>query len=109
MKRVIKLRAMGGSGKTATNAVLLADFIARGQRAQEEVNCQIENARTKTPRLDRASKPRLQGIAAAFAELSRAHKEPDLAAMVLNGLGLSVSDLKSAGADAYDLEALKVE
>lgn len=50
---------------------------------------------------------RLQGIAAALAELSRAHMEPDLAAMVLNSLGLSVSDLKRAGADPYDLEALQ--
>jgi hypothetical protein len=50
---------------------------------------------------------RLQGIAAALAELSRAHMEPDSAAMVLSSLGLSVSDLKSAGADPYDLEALQ--
>jgi hypothetical protein len=50
---------------------------------------------------------RLQGVAAALAELSRAHMEPDLAAMVLESLGLSVSDLKSAGADPYDLEALQ--
>jgi hypothetical protein len=32
---------------------------------------------------------------------------PDLAAMVLATLGLSVSDLKDAGADPYDLEALQ--
>jgi hypothetical protein len=50
---------------------------------------------------------RLQGIDAALAELSRAHMEPDLAAMVLQSLGLSVSDLKHAGADRYDLEALQ--
>jgi hypothetical protein len=50
---------------------------------------------------------RLQGIAAALAELSRAHMEADLAAMVLQSLGLSVSDLKQAGANPYDLEALQ--
>jgi len=50
---------------------------------------------------------RLQGIAAALGELSRAHMEPDLAAMVLESLGLSVSDLKKAWADPYDLEALQ--
>ena len=50
---------------------------------------------------------RLQGIAAALAELSRAHMEPDLAVMVLTSLGLSLSDLKNVGADPYDLEALQ--
>ena len=37
---------------------------------------------------------RLQGIAAALAELARAHMEPDLAHMVLDSLGVSVADLK---------------
>jgi hypothetical protein len=37
---------------------------------------------------------RLQGIAAALGEFSRAQMEPDLAAMVLESLGLSLSDLK---------------
>jgi hypothetical protein len=32
--------------------------------------------------------------------------EPDLAAMVLESLGLPVCDLKNARADPYDLEAL---
>jgi hypothetical protein len=50
---------------------------------------------------------RLPGVAAALGELSRAHMEPDLAAMVLESLGLSLSDLKQAGADPYDLEALQ--
>jgi hypothetical protein len=50
---------------------------------------------------------RLQGIAVALAELARAHMEPDLAHMVLDSLGVTVSDLKAAGADPYDLEALK--
>ncbi len=45
---------------------------------------------------------RLQG-AAALAELPRTHMEPDLAAMVLESLGLSIADLKAAGADRYDL------
>jgi hypothetical protein len=43
---------------------------------------------------------RLQGIACALGELAGAH-------MVLNGLGLSVADLKAAGADAFDLDRLR--
>jgi hypothetical protein len=55
----------------------------------------------------RVANLRLQGIAAALAELARAHMEPDLATMVLDSLGLTVADLQAAGADAHDLEALK--
>jgi hypothetical protein len=61
----------------------------------------------KTPSPDRVAKLRLQGIAAALGELSRTHMEPDLAAMVLQSLGLSITDLEAAGADPYDLEALQ--
>jgi hypothetical protein len=50
---------------------------------------------------------RLQGVACALAELARAHMEPDLAHMVLDSLGVSVADLKSAGADPHDLEPLQ--
>lgn len=57
----------------------------------------------------RVANLRLQGIAAALAELSRAHMEPNLAAMVMDSLGVSVAELKAAGADAYDLAALTVE
>jgi hypothetical protein len=32
----------------------------------------------------------------------RDHMEPDLAAMVLDSLGLAVADLEAAGADPYD-------
>jgi hypothetical protein len=56
---------------------------------------------------DRVAKLRLQGIAAALGELSRTHMEPDLVAMVLQSLGLSITDLEAAGADPYDLEALQ--
>lgn len=52
---------------------------------------------------------RLQGIAAALAELSRTHMESDLAAMVLDSLGVTVNELRAAGADAYDLAALTAE
>lgn len=38
--------------------------------------------------------------------LARDHRQPDLAAMVLESLGLTLADLKRAGADAYDLAAL---
>ena len=50
---------------------------------------------------------RLQGIAAALGALAREHMEPDLAAAVLDSLGLTVKDLEAAGADPYDLEPLK--
>jgi len=46
---------------------------------------------------------RLQGIACALAELADAHMEPDLAEMVLHNMGLTVADLKDAGADHHDL------
>jgi hypothetical protein len=49
---------------------------------------------------------RLQGVAAALGTLARDHRQPDLAAMVLDSLGLTLADLKRAGADAYDLAAL---
>lgn len=54
----------------------------------------------------RVANLRLQGIALALAELSRAHKKPDLAAMVMNSLRTSVAELEAAGADADDLAAL---
>ena len=50
---------------------------------------------------------RLQGIAAALAELAHAHMKPELARMVLDSLGLSLADLRSAGADPQDLKLLK--
>jgi hypothetical protein len=59
------------------------------------------------PALDQLlTQGRKQGIACALAELADAHMEPDLAAMVLQSLGLAVADLKAAGADPYDLERL---
>src|ERR1700751_1579184 len=48
---------------------------------------------------------RLHGVAAALGSLARDHRQPDLAAMVLDSLGLTLADLKRAGADAYDLAA----
>jgi|HubBroStandDraft_2_1064218.scaffolds.fasta_scaffold427755_1 hypothetical protein len=50
---------------------------------------------------------RLQGIATALAELSHAHMQQDQALRVLESLTLSVDDLRKAGADPYDLDALK--
>ncbi len=46
---------------------------------------------------------------AALGELARAHTEPDLAAMVLDSLGLTIADLKAAGADHHDLALLKAD
>jgi hypothetical protein len=65
------------------------------------------NLRLRPRSQRRIANLRLQGIAAALAELSRTHMEPDLAVMVLESLGLSIADLKAAGADRYDLEALQ--
>jgi hypothetical protein len=71
----------------------------------------IENS-DKPPRIAAASPPRpptnyrLQGIAAALGALAREHMQPDLAAMVLDSLGLTIADLKAAGADPSDLDAL---
>jgi hypothetical protein len=48
---------------------------------------------------------RLHGVAAALGSLARDHRQPDLAAIVLDSLGLTLADLKRAGADAYDLAA----
>jgi hypothetical protein len=41
-----------------------------------------------------------------LGELARTHREPRLAAMVMQSLGVSIGDLEAAGADAYDLTAL---
>ena len=49
---------------------------------------------------------RLQGVAAALGTLAAITGQPALAAMVLDSLGLTLADLKRAGADAYDLAAL---
>jgi len=46
-----------------------------------------------TPQRRHAYNHRLQGIAAALGELAGAHMEPDLAAMVLDSLGLTIADL----------------
>lgn len=68
----------------------------------------MQNGGLKRQCLDKAASFRLQGIAAALGELSCTHMEPDLAHAVLSSLGLSVSDLEAAGADAYDMEPLKI-
>jgi hypothetical protein len=51
--KTVKLSIMGGSGKTVTAA--MADFIARGQRAQEAVDriIEAERARHSDPRKSR--------------------------------------------------------
>jgi hypothetical protein len=78
--------------------------------------CYAAPPNLKRPRLTRSNRARhakrvvnlrLQGIAAALGELAGAHRESDLAAMVLDSLGLTVADLEAAGADAVDLEPLK--
>lgn len=64
-----------------------------------------QNLLKMTP--DRIQDARLQGIACALGELAGAHMEPDLAKGVLQSLGLTVADLKAAGADPHDLDPLK--
>lgn len=49
---------------------------------------------------------RLQGVAAALGILAGPHMEPELAAIVLDDLGITVDDLHAAGADPNDLEFL---
>jgi hypothetical protein len=53
-----------------------------------------------------ATNYRIQGIACALGNLAREQMEPDLAAMILKDLGLTVAALKAAGADPFDLEPL---
>jgi hypothetical protein len=57
--------------------------------------------------VEKVTKYRFQEIAVALGELARDQMEPDLAMMVLDKLGLSLSDLAEAGADPYDLDALR--
>jgi acetyl esterase/lipase len=45
-------------------------------------------------------------VAAALGTLARDHRQPDLALMVLDSLGLTITDLVRAGADPYDLQPL---
>jgi len=61
----------------------------------------------KAQKRDEAGDYRYQGIACALGELAAVHGEPDLAGMVLESLGLTIADLKAAGAAEYDLNNLK--
>ena len=58
----------------------------------------------KTPRI--TGDARLQGIACALGELAETHGQPDLAKVVLQSLGLTIDDLRAAGADPHDLKLL---
>ncbi|ARN82254.1 hypothetical protein MCBRY_001884 [Methylocystis bryophila] len=60
---------------------------------------------TKPPRIQ--GDARLQGIACALGELAETHKEPALAKRVLASLGLTIEDLRAAGADPHDLTLLR--
>jgi hypothetical protein len=50
---------------------------------------------------------RLQGVAAAVAELADDLMEPELAWQVLDGMGVTFDDLQLADAGHYDLERIK--
>jgi hypothetical protein len=64
-------------------------------------------AHVQDPQKDQAHNFRLQGVALALGELAGPHLEPDLAAMVLESLDITLDELRAAGADAYDLARLK--
>ncbi len=55
------------------------------------------------------SKEFTSGVACAAAYLARERDEPTLAADMLRGFGYTYQDLLDAGADEYDLAALKEE
>jgi hypothetical protein len=95
-----KLANMGGSGKHT-----VAAFLERGMVVQKAADEAIAKATASPPRPP--TNYRLQGIAAALGALAREYMEPELAAMVLDSLDLTVADLETAGADPYDLEPLK--
>ncbi len=82
---------------------VLAEFLRRGQAAQAAVDKASRQGKGRTV-IDNA---RLQGIAAALGELAGPQMEPDLALGVLESLGLTLADLREAGADPYDLKLLK--
>jgi hypothetical protein len=75
---------------------------ARTRRRRIRPRFYLNGARPANP----TANLRLQGVAAALATLARDHRQPDLAAMVLDSLGLSIADLRRAGADPHDLEHL---
>jgi hypothetical protein len=75
---------------------------ARKRRARIRPRVYARQPRPANPSTDL----RLQGVAAALGTLARDHRQRDLAAMVLDTLGLTIADLRHAGADAYDLAPL---
>jgi hypothetical protein len=91
---------MGGSGKHTVAALL-----QRGVMVQDAPDEAIPKAAAPPPRPP--TNYRLQGIAAALGTLAREYMEPELAAMVLDSLDLTVADLEAAGADPFDVESLK--
>ena len=46
-------------------------------------------------------------MAAALTTVAREHRQPDFATSILTEMGLSLDDLKAAGANPYDLEPLQ--
>ncbi len=50
---------------------------------------------------------RYQGIAAALAAVNRLHGEPTMVCDVMRDFGLTLADLKKAGADRYDLTEIR--
>ena len=50
---------------------------------------------------------RLQGIACALGELAHAFDNADLARNVLDSMGITLAQLRDAGADPLDLKLLK--
>ena len=89
MKTVKLTGIMGGRGRHA-----VAAYLQRGMAAQKAADEAIPATAAPPPRPPTSY--RLQGIAAALGALAREQMEPDLAAMVLDSLGLTIADLERA-------------
>ncbi|WP_143750596.1 hypothetical protein [Mesorhizobium sp. WSM4312] len=86
------LRLLMKKGSTGTLKRML-DHMTRFTNRQIEPETKAQQA-AKT----------LQGVTAAFGALARDHEKPELAAMVLDRLGISLADLQRARADTDDRE-----
>ncbi|WAC26312.1 hypothetical protein [Ancylobacter sp. SL191] len=64
------------------------------------------NRRTEEHLRRARANARVQGIAAALAEVQRLHDNPVAATDVLAGFGLSMGDLAAAGVEGYDLDVI---
>lgn len=78
------------NGSTGTLKRML-DHMTRFTNRQIEPESKAQQAATT-----------LQGVTAALGTLARDYEKPELAAIVLDSLGITLADLQSAGADSND-------